>query len=64
MCGQVISKKKKVKRKLCGKTTVFPKYGAGTIRNSNVINTLQSIHISHYMQIYLDYNSKCKKQNC
>lgn len=44
MCGQVISKKKKVNRKFCGETTVFPKYGAGTIRNSNVINTLQSIH--------------------
>lgn len=58
MCGQVISKKKKVNRKFYGETTVFPKYGAGTIRNSNVINTLQSIHISHYMQIYLDYNSK------
>lgn len=43
MCGQVI-KKKKVNRKFCGETTVFPKYGAGTIRNSNVINTLQSIH--------------------
>ena len=56
--------KRKVNRKFCGETTVFPKYGAGTIRYSNVISTLQSIHISHYMQIYLDYNTTCKKQNC